>query len=81
MNEWLQEVIRALDLSEVAPSISESDLAAILDGARHAAHEVERPAAPVTTYLMGMAVARGSDIQEVSQTIENLAKAWTEKNN
>jgi len=81
MNEWLQEVIRALDLSEVAPSISESDLAAILDVARHAAHEVERPAAPVTTYLMGMAVARGSDIQEVSRTIENLAKAWTEKNN
>jgi hypothetical protein len=30
---------------------------------------------------MGMAVARGGDIQEVSRTIENLAKAWTEKNN
>ncbi len=81
MNEWLQEVITALDLDEIAPSLSESDLQAILDGARHAAHEVERPAAPVTTYLMGMAVARGGDIQEISNTIESLAKAWAEKNN
>ncbi len=81
MNEWLQEVITALDLDESAPSLSESDLQAILDVARHAAHEVERPAAPVTTYLMGMAVARGGDLKEISNTIESLAKSWAEKNN
>jgi len=46
MKEWLQEVITALDLDEVAAHVSDADLAAILDGARHAAHEVERPAAP-----------------------------------
>lgn len=80
MNEWLQEVIGALDLGEITPSVSESDLTAILDGARHAAHQVERPAAPVTTYLMGMAVARGGDLQEISRTVEGLAKAWAEKN-
>ena len=81
MNEWLQEVIRVLDLGEITASVSESDLKAILDGARYAAHEVERPAAPVTTYLMGMAVARGGDLQEISDTIESLAKTWAEKNN
>ncbi|MCH9677558.1 MAG: hypothetical protein K0U30_08090 [Actinomycetia bacterium] len=81
MKDWLQEVITALDLDEVAPHVSDADLAAILDGARHAAHEVERPAAPVTTYLMGMAVARGGNIQEISTTIEDLAKSWAEKNN
>jgi hypothetical protein len=81
MNEWLKEVITTLHLGDIAPSVSESDLAAILDGARHAAHEVERPAAPVTTYLMGMAVARGGDIHEISHKIEELAKAWAEKNN
>ena len=81
MNEWLQEVIRVLNLGEVTTGVSESDLKAILDGARYAAHEVERPAAPVTTYLMGMAVARGGDLQEISDTIEALAKAWSEKNN
>ncbi len=80
MNEWVQEVISALGLGEMTPSVSESDLTAILDGARHAAHGVERPAAPVTTYLMGMAVARGGDLQEISRTIEGLAKAWAEKN-
>lgn len=81
MNEWLQEVISALDLGEVTTTVTESDLGAILDGARHAAHEIERPAAPVTTYLMGMAVARGGNLQEISDTIEALAKAWAEKNN
>lgn len=80
MNEWLQEVITVLDLGGVTAGVSESDLKAILDGARYAAHEVERPAAPVTTYLMGMAVARGGDLQEISATIETLAKAWAEKN-
>jgi hypothetical protein len=81
MNEWLREVIRVLDLGEVTLDIGESELKAILDGARYAAHEVERPAAPVTTYLMGMAVARGGDLQEISETIEALAQAWSEKNN
>ena len=80
MNEWLQEVIKALDLGEITTGVSDSDLKAILDGARYAAHEVERPAAPVTTYLMGMAVARGGNIQEISDTIETLAKSWSEKN-
>lgn len=81
MNQWLQEVITALDLTETAPRLSDSDLTAILDGARHAAHEVERPAAPVTTYLMGMAVARGGDLAEISHTIEILARSWAEKSN
>jgi hypothetical protein len=79
MNEWLQEVIKALNLGEVTQNVSDSDLKAILDGARHAAHQVERPAAPVTTYLMGMAVARGGDLQEISDTIEALAKTWAQK--
>lgn len=81
MNDWIQEVIRVLDLDKVTSSVSESDRKAILDCARHAAHEVERPAAPVTTYLMGMAVARGGSLQEISDTIEALAQAWAEKNN
>jgi hypothetical protein len=79
MNEWLQEVVTALELKENAPSLGESDLTAILDGARNAAHEVERPAAPITTYLMGMAVARGGDLAEISRTVESLAKSWAEK--
>ena len=79
MNEWLQEVIRVLNLGEVTESFNESDLKAILDAARHAAHQVERPAAPATTYLMGMAVARGGDLKEISDTIEALANTWAQK--
>ncbi len=66
-------MISALDLTEIAPNISESDLQAILDGARHAAHEVERPAAPVTTYLMGMAVAR-----EIAYSLTDVGRVESE---
>ncbi len=39
-----------------------------------AAHNVERPAAPVTTYLMGYAVARGADARSVGQIVKRLAQ-------
>jgi hypothetical protein len=52
------------------------DLDLILDLARTAAHNVERPAAPVTTYLLGQAVAGGMDAAEAAARIELLAAAW-----
>ena len=52
------------------------DVAAILDAAKAAAHNVERPAAPVTTYLMGYAVARGADSHSVGQIVERLAQEF-----
>jgi len=47
-----------------------------LDAAKAAAHNVERPAAPVTTYLMGYAVARGADAHSVGQIVERLAQEF-----
>ena len=52
------------------------DVAAILDAAKAAAHNVERPAAPVTTYLMGYAVARGADARTVGHIVERLAQEF-----
>ncbi|MDI1289630.1 MAG: DUF6457 domain-containing protein, partial [bacterium] len=48
----------------------------ILDVARDAAHAVERPAAPVTTYLMGFAVAKGMTADEAAERISTLARDW-----
>ncbi|MET7422356.1 DUF6457 domain-containing protein [Dactylosporangium sp. NPDC005555] len=38
--------------------------AAILDLARDVAHNVARPGAPVTAFLLGVAVGRGADLHE-----------------
>jgi hypothetical protein len=48
----------------------------VLDLARDVAHGVERPAAPLTTWLAGMAVAGGADPVDVGARIRALAAAW-----
>ena len=55
MQEWVVAVKEALGLD------TEVDVDLILDVAKDAAHGVQRPAAPVSTYLLGLAVAGGAD--------------------
>lgn len=50
------------------------DTSVILDVAKDAAHSVARPAAPVTTYLQGYAVAQGADPQDVARIVARLAR-------
>jgi Domain of unknown function (DUF6457) len=49
---------------------------AVLDVARDVAHQVLRPGAPVTAYLMGVAVGRGADPAQAAARISALAQAW-----
>lgn len=51
------------------------DLRLLLDLARDAAHGVVRPAAPVTTYLLGIAVGRGADPVEAARRLTVLLAA------
>lgn len=44
----------------------------LLDLSREAAHRVVRPAAPVTTYLLGVAVGRGADVEQTAQRLKDL---------
>ncbi len=55
LDDWVSRASTALDLTD------EVDVAALLDLAREVAHGVARPAAPVTAYLLGLAVGRGAD--------------------
>ncbi|HZD02015.1 MAG TPA: DUF6457 domain-containing protein [Actinomycetes bacterium] len=55
MEEFIEKV-RVL-LGPSAPSIGADEAEAVLELARVAAHASERRAAPVTAYLVGMAVA------------------------
>ena len=68
MASWITQVTRELGVPEPA------DVAGILDVAKDAAHSIERPAAPVTTYLLGYAVAQGADPGNVADVIARLAR-------
>ncbi len=70
MDEWINAVKIELNIEE------SPDVNLILDVAREAAHNVRRPAAPITTYLLGYAVAKGANLSDATAKIEALAKAW-----
>ena len=59
LDEWAIELAAGLDL----PAGS-ADVALLLDLARDAAHTVARPAAPVTTFLVGLAAGRAGGAPE-----------------
>ncbi|MEU4198585.1 NTP transferase domain-containing protein [Streptomyces sp. NPDC045470] len=53
------------------------DTAALLDLARDAAHGVARPAAPLTTFLVGYAAAQqGRDVSALAEKAAALANRW-----
>lgn len=62
--------------SELALDPAEVDVTRVLDVARDVAHQVIRPGAPVTAYLMGLAVGRGADPADVAGRLQTLALGW-----
>jgi Domain of unknown function (DUF6457) len=50
-----------------------------LDLARVAAHTVDRPAAPLTAYLLGVAVGSGQPLAETAARIRQLAQDWRKR--
>ena len=76
--EWTAAAVAELGLDV------QVDLKLVLDLARDAAHAVERPAAPITTYLLGVAAAKRSatdgvdpsDVEAVSAQLTRLAAQW-----
>jgi hypothetical protein len=62
--------------AELGLSPSEVRTKQVLDVARDVAHHVLRPGAPVTAYLMGLAVGRGAEPGDVAERISALAKGW-----
>ncbi len=75
MHKWIDTVVAALNLQGI--EVTDALMKEILAVARDAAHNVERPAAPLSTYLMGIAVAQGADPAEVARIVGDLAQAWT----
>lgn len=59
-----------------ALGVEAPDQALVLDLARDVAHGVARPAAPLTAYLVGVAVGRGTDPKAAAAAITDLANSW-----
>ena len=70
MKTWINAVCVELNLP------TDVNVDAILDVAREAAHKVKRTAAPVITFLLGMVVAGGMDVNEAAAKIQVLAATW-----
>ncbi|MGP8300574.1 DUF6457 domain-containing protein [Streptomyces inhibens] len=71
LDEWITAVKAELGIE------LDVDTAALLDLARDAAHGVARPAAPLTTFLIGYAAGRqGRDVKELSDRAAALANRW-----
>jgi hypothetical protein len=71
LDDWTRQVAEELALD---PSVL--DQTAVLDVARDVAHAVARPAAPLTAYLLGVAVGRGAAPGPAAAAITRLAKGW-----
>ena len=69
LHDWIDELCDELDI-EV-----EVDEALVLDLARDAAHQVERRAAPISTFLLGYAAGSTDADQEELERLAGLAAA------
>lgn len=72
LDDWIIEVTEALGIGDRS-----GDQKLVLDLARDVAHDVMRPAAPLTAYLAGVAVGRGMDPAEAAATVTDLAARWS----
>ena len=74
LHAWVTRLMADLGLE------GEIDEGLVLDVAREAAHNVLRPAAPVSTYLLGYAAAlaggRPEDVERIAARIVALAASW-----
>jgi hypothetical protein len=71
MDRWVTAVCGELGLD-----LASVDQRLVLDLARDVAHGVDRPAAPLTAYLLGLAVGQGKPAADTASQISQLAARW-----
>ncbi len=71
LDDWTNLVCVELGLEP-----AETTQKTVLNLARVAAHTVDRPAAPLTAYLLGVAVGRGEPLAETAAKLQELARGW-----
>ena len=73
LDDWTSAVCDTLDLGPVTDQI---DSGLVLQMARDIAHTLSRPAAPLSAYLLGLAVGRGAGPVQAASEITQLAQRW-----
>lgn len=71
LEEWLDTLAAELNLGDV--DMDTDAMHTVLDLARDAAHQIDRPAAPLTSYLVGVAVGRGASLGATAASATELA--------
>jgi hypothetical protein len=72
LDDWIESVCRTVEVR----TISDDERRLVLDVARDVARGVLRPAAPLSAYLLGLAVGRGADPAAAAEAIMVLARDW-----
>jgi hypothetical protein len=70
LDEWAAAAARELGVDP----LDDAGQRLVLDVAREVAHGVLRPGAPVTAYLLGLAVGRGASLAEASAAVVELVR-------
>lgn len=73
LSNWLDAVAEELGTTDV--ELDNNSIHTLLDLARDSAHEVERMAAPLTTFLVGIAVGRGASLGAAAAKVTALVLA------
>ncbi|HET9560542.1 MAG TPA: DUF6457 domain-containing protein [Propionibacteriaceae bacterium] len=70
LKQWLTTLSAELETTDV--TMDDDAVRTLLDLARDSAHEVERVAAPLTTFLVGIAVGRGAALSTAAAAATSL---------
>lgn len=70
LDEWIATATAELGIDGL--SVEEQRI--VLDVAREVAHNVLRPAAPLSTFLLGVAVGRGGSLSGAATSLTEIAK-------
>ena len=74
LHDWIDELCDVLDVE------AEIDEALVLDLTKIVAHQVERPAAPVTAFVLGLAAGRTDadpeQLESLAARAQALAEGW-----
>ena len=76
LEEWTAAA--RTDLGLGPGPLGTADTKVVLDLARDVAHAVDRPAAPLTAFLLGVAVGRGLTLPDTARRVHALAAGWAE---
>jgi hypothetical protein len=71
LDDWTDAVCAELGLDP-----EDATQKTVLNLARVVAHTVDRPAAPLTSFLLGLAVGSGQPLAETAARLQQLARRW-----